>query len=146
MSFGERLQALRRSNDLTQEAFAEQLKVSRQAVSKWESSRGYPEMEKIIYICNRFGVSMNELFLDEVPPPKHSEEAAERNLPAKQPLKSLSLKNSFGNFFSNLSPATSLPSAPFWRSLRWHWSFCSVPPCRKERHTPCIGNSSGWRC
>lgn len=108
MSFGERLQALRRSNDLTQEAFAEQLKVSRQAVSKWESSRGYPEMEKIIYICNRFGVSMNELFLDEVPPPKHSEEAAEQNLPAKQPLKSLSLKNSFGNFFSNLSPRNQL--------------------------------------
>ena len=49
MSFGERLQALRRSSGMTQEEFAQQLKVSRQAVSKWESSRGYPEMEKIIY-------------------------------------------------------------------------------------------------
>ena len=50
VSFGDRLQALRRSNNLTQEEFAQQLKVSRQAVSKWESSRGYPEIEKIIYI------------------------------------------------------------------------------------------------
>ena len=48
MSFGERLQALRRSNHLTQEEFAQQLKVTRQAVSKWESSKGYPEIEKII--------------------------------------------------------------------------------------------------
>ena len=57
MSFGEKLQALRRENGLTQEDFAAQMKVSRQAVSKWESSRGYPEIEKIIYICNRYGVT-----------------------------------------------------------------------------------------
>ena len=111
MSFGERLQALRHSNGLTQEEFAEQLKVSRQAVSKWESSRGYPEIEKIIYICNHFGVSMNELFPDEVPPQQSSEEAQEQNLPAKQPLKSLSLKKSFGNFFTNLSPRNQLFAA-----------------------------------
>ena len=36
MSFGEQLQRLRRSHGLTQEDFAQQLKVSRQAVSKWE--------------------------------------------------------------------------------------------------------------
>jgi transcriptional regulator with XRE-family HTH domain len=67
MSFGEKLQALRRENGLTQEDFAAQMKVSRQAVSKWESSRGYPEIEKIIYICNRYGVTMDELFAEEVP-------------------------------------------------------------------------------
>ena len=67
MSFGDRLQAVRRGAGMTQEAFAQQLKVSRQAVSKWESSRGYPEIEKIIYICNHYGVSMDELFQDEVP-------------------------------------------------------------------------------
>ena len=67
MSFGERLQEVRRNNGMTQEDFAGQLKVSRQAVSKWESSRGYPELEKIIYICNRYGVTMNELFAEEVP-------------------------------------------------------------------------------
>ena len=48
MSFGKRLQILRHSKGITQEAFAQQLNVSRQAVSKWESSKGYPEMEKIL--------------------------------------------------------------------------------------------------
>ena len=56
MAFGERLQELRRARGMTQEDFAAHLKVSRQAVSKWESCRGYPELEKIIYICNRYGV------------------------------------------------------------------------------------------
>ena len=50
MSFGERLQAVRRESGETQEEFAEHLKVSRQAVSKWESSKGYPEIEKILYM------------------------------------------------------------------------------------------------
>lgn len=108
MSFGERLQALRHSNGLTQEEFAEQLKVSRQAVSKWESSRGYPEIEKIIYICNHYGVSMNELFLDEVPPQQRSGGIEEQNSSAQPPLKSPSLKSAFGNFFTNLSPGNRL--------------------------------------
>lgn len=50
MAFGDRLQEIRRRSGLTQEQFAEQLQVSRQAVSKWESCRGYPEIEKILYI------------------------------------------------------------------------------------------------
>ena len=108
MSFGERLQALRHSNGLTQEEFAEQLNVSRQAVSKWESSRGYPEMEKIIYICNHYGVSMNELFLDEIPPQPGSGAVEEQDSSAKQPLKNPSLKKSFGNFFNNLRPRDQL--------------------------------------
>ena len=67
MSFGDELQAVRRRSGLTQEQFAEELKVSRQAVSKWESGRGYPEVEKILYICNRYGITPNELFAGEVP-------------------------------------------------------------------------------
>ena len=46
MAFGDRLAEVRRGHGLTQEQFAEQLQVSRQAVSKWESGRGYPEIEK----------------------------------------------------------------------------------------------------
>ena len=56
MAFGERLQLLRRRSGLTQEQFAEQLQVSRQAVSKWESGKGYPEMEKLLFICRQYGV------------------------------------------------------------------------------------------
>ena len=108
MSFGEQLQALRRSNNLTQEEFAEQLNVSRQAVSKWESSRGYPEMEKIIYICNHYGVSMNELFVAEVPPNKNSEEARSKKADDGHALRSRPFKESFGNFFNNLPPKNQL--------------------------------------
>ena len=59
MAFGERLQEVRRAAGLTQEQFAEELNVSRQAVSRWESRRGYPEMEKLLYLCNRYGVTLN---------------------------------------------------------------------------------------
>ena len=103
MSFGERLQALRRSSGLTQEEFAQELKVSRQAVYKWESSRGYPEIEKIIYICNHYGVSMDELFVDEVPAGK-SRASSDEASPEAQPLERKSLKRAFGSFLSNLSP------------------------------------------
>ncbi len=103
MSFGDRLQALRRSSGMTQEDFAQQLKVSRQAVSKWESSRGYPEIEKIIYICNHYGVTMDELFQDEVPSGQHTK-VPESQPAAQQPMKALSLRASIGNFLANLSP------------------------------------------
>lgn len=106
MSFGDRLQAVRRGAGMTQETFAQQLKVSRQAVSKWESSRGYPEIEKIIYICNHYGVSMDELFQDEVPHRPSAETKPEQS--NNQPMTNPPLKESLGNFFSNLSPRNRL--------------------------------------
>lgn len=99
MSFGERLQAVRRKHEMTQEEFAAQLKVSRQAVSKWESSRGYPEIEKIVYICNRYGTTMDELFADEVPGARQRADA-----PAvSDTFPSRPLKKELSDFFSNLS-------------------------------------------
>lgn len=72
MAFGEQLQNIRHQNGLTQEQFAEQLQVSRQAVSKWESGRGYPEIEKLLEICKRYGVTLNDLFEMENPAPPKS--------------------------------------------------------------------------
>ncbi len=101
MSFGEKLQALRRENGLTQEDFAAQMKVSRQAVSKWESSRGYPEIEKIIYICNRYGVTMDELFAEEVPVVQEEEEPS---VTVTEDFRdNRTLKTILSDFFSNLS-------------------------------------------
>lgn len=100
MSFGSRLQALRHRHGITQEAFAQQLNVSRQAVSKWESSRGYPEMEKLLYICKHYGVTMDELFADEVPASSVRGEREVQEEMADGP----TLKRSLGNFFTNLSP------------------------------------------
>lgn len=104
MSFGEKLQILRRGHNLTQEQFAEQLKVSRQAVSKWESSKGFPEIEKIIYICNQYGVTMDELFAEEVPIRGEEQKEEIQNPAAEQPLKNPRLLDSFTNFFINLTP------------------------------------------
>ena len=61
MSFGEILTNLRKGKGLSQEDLANELNVSRQAVSKWESNSAYPETEKILAICKLFDVSMDEL-------------------------------------------------------------------------------------
>lgn len=102
MSFGEQLQAVRRSSGLTQEQFAEELKVSRQAVSKWESGRGYPEVEKILYICNRYGITPNELFAEEVPIVAQTQEAPIVPVPEEVP--AVTLKSAAESFLANLSP------------------------------------------
>ena len=61
MEFHEKLQQLRRQRDLTQEQLAQQLFVSRSAVSKWESGRGYPNLEALKDISALFSVSIDEL-------------------------------------------------------------------------------------
>ncbi len=104
MSFGDQLQILRRGSGLTQEEFAQQLQVSRQAVSKWESSRGYPEIEKIIYICNYYGVTMDELFAEEVPSRTAGASDDPQQPAVEQKLESPPLKKAVGDFFTNLSP------------------------------------------
>ncbi len=59
MSLGENLQYLRQKRGLTQEQIAEQLQVSRQSVSKWESDNSYPEMDKILQLCDIFQCSLD---------------------------------------------------------------------------------------
>lgn len=61
MSFGENLQFLRKKENITQEQLAEKLNVSRQSVSKWESDTAYPEMEKLLTLCEMFHCDMDTL-------------------------------------------------------------------------------------
>ena len=61
MEFNEKLQELRRRRGLTQEELAEKLYVSRTAVSKWESGRGYPNIESLKAISEFFSVTVDEL-------------------------------------------------------------------------------------
>jgi membrane protein implicated in regulation of membrane protease activity/transcriptional regulator with XRE-family HTH domain len=98
MAFGDHLQEVRKRNSLTQEEFAEQLQVSRQAVSKWESGRGYPELDKVIYICSRYGTTMDELFADELPPREAGAAQQPKTLPHH------TLGSALSDFYSNLSP------------------------------------------
>ena len=66
MSLGENLQFLRKKENITQEQLAEQLNVSRQSVSKWESDSAYPEMDKFLQLCNLFHCSMDDLVQKEI--------------------------------------------------------------------------------
>jgi transcriptional regulator with XRE-family HTH domain len=61
MEFHEKLQELRKSKGLTQEELAEALFVSRTAISKWESGRGYPSIDSMKEISRFFGVTIDEL-------------------------------------------------------------------------------------
>lgn len=61
MEFNERLQQLRKQNGLTQEELAAALYVSRTAVSKWESGRGYPNIDSLKAISRFFSVTVDEL-------------------------------------------------------------------------------------
>ena len=65
MEFNEKLQELRKQKGLTQEELAEVLFVSRTAVSKWESGRGYPNIESLKAISKFFRVTVDELLSGE---------------------------------------------------------------------------------
>lgn len=57
MTIGEKIQNLRKQRGMSQEQLAEALGVSRQAVSKWEAGQSVPDIDKIISICDYFGVT-----------------------------------------------------------------------------------------
>ena len=66
MKFGENLQKLRKEKGLSQEQLAEQLGVTRQSVSKWESGASYPEMDKIVTLCKMFHCDLDVLINKDV--------------------------------------------------------------------------------
>ena len=61
MGFSDNLRQIRREQRLSQEDLAERLKVSRQAVSKWEQGNGYPEVEKLLLLSEVLSVSLDRL-------------------------------------------------------------------------------------
>ena len=65
MEFNEKLQLLRKNKGITQEELADELYVSRTAISKWESGRGYPNIESLKEISKYFSVSIDDLLSAE---------------------------------------------------------------------------------
>ena len=61
MSLGERLIELRKEKHLSQEEVADRLNVTRQTVSKWELDQSTPDFDKILPICELYGISTEEL-------------------------------------------------------------------------------------
>lgn len=73
--FSENLKKIRKDNNLSQEQLADELGVSRQAISKWESSAAYPEMDKIITLCDRFNLNIDDLLHKDIREVKGEEES-----------------------------------------------------------------------
>ena len=65
MTIGVKIQNLRKQKGLSQEQLAEAVGVSRQAVSKWEAEQSVPDIDKIILICDYFGVTTDYILRDE---------------------------------------------------------------------------------
>ncbi len=80
MGFAEKLKEIRKQNHLSQEDLAELLDVSRQSVSKWEQSSGYPEVETLLLLAEKLHVSLDELMDLEQPKAPASEKAGANSL------------------------------------------------------------------
>lgn len=70
MALNNKIKNIRQKTGLTQEAFSEKILVSRQAVTKWESGKGIPDIENLKMISNIFNISLDELLneKDEINP------------------------------------------------------------------------------
>ena len=77
--FSENLKKIRKDNNLSQEQLADELGVSRQAISKWESAVAYPEMDKIITLCEKFNLNIDDLLHKDIREVK-GEEESKKNL------------------------------------------------------------------
>ena len=71
MNFGDKLKQHRLKEGLSQEQLAEKIGVSRQAITKWETKRGLPDVENMIILAELFKLTLDELVLEEVK--KHEE-------------------------------------------------------------------------
>ena len=64
MTFGEKLKKLRMDNQLTQDELAEKIYVTRTAISKWETDKGYPSIDSLKQLSSLFHISIDELISD----------------------------------------------------------------------------------
>lgn len=66
MTLGQKIVHLRSNAGISQEQLAEKINVSRQSVSKWEMDQSLPQIDKVLQICNLFGVSTDKLLCDDI--------------------------------------------------------------------------------
>ena len=78
MTTGEKIAALRRENNMSQEALGEKLGLSRQAVSKWEADQAVPTMDNLMELSKLFGVSVDTLLRPDAELTSQTEETADK--------------------------------------------------------------------
>lgn len=76
MTFGEKLQKLRQKAGMSQDALAERLDVSRQAVSRWERDETMPETDKVVALADLFAVTTDYLLRQSAEEPQAAQTAA----------------------------------------------------------------------
>lgn len=76
MTFGEKLQYLRKEQNWTQEQLADQIGISRQSLSKWELGAATPDTEHVVRLSRLFSVSTDTLLLDDAPFPPSAVQVA----------------------------------------------------------------------
>lgn len=96
MDLGGRLFELRKSKNLTQDEVAEELKVTRQTISKWETNQSTPDFDKIIPLCELFEIGVEELVTGKKLNENHNEiqntNNNEEKIVTKQEIKEKSAK------------------------------------------------------
>ena len=93
-----RLVTLRKRNSLSQEALAEKLGISRQAVSKWERAEASPDTDNLILLSRIYGISMDELLSTEDEIPVSYMDMEEEKLPEGLPKLTAELSKEIGFF------------------------------------------------
>ncbi|MEI5990367.1 hypothetical protein A5881_001860 [Enterococcus termitis] len=66
MEFSKKIKQLRVDSHLTQEQLAEKMNVSKQAISKWETGNGFPDILNIVKLCDIYGVSLDDLLREDL--------------------------------------------------------------------------------
>ncbi len=127
MTIGEKITHLRNSMSMSQEALADKLLVSRQAVSKWEMDQAQPQIDNVLQICELFNISSDELIHDEI-----SINRAPKGAPVKN--KYFGTDGFRGEANLNL---TSMQAYKVGRFLGWYFS-SNLSGCQKAGYRPKI--------
>ena len=127
MKIGDKIAKLRIEAGISQEQLSEKIDVSRQSISKWEMNQALPQIDKVILLCEIFGVTADELLHDKV------------SLPEKNNGKSKTLKYFGTDGFrgeANLT-LTSLHAYKVGRFLGWYYA-SELSGCSKNKYRPRI--------
>ena len=127
MTLGEKIVNLRSNVGLSQEELAEKVNVSRQSVSKWEMNQALPQIDKVLMLCELFGISTDELLHDKI-------EVKPQSTTEARGLKYFGTDGFRGEANLNL---TSLQAYKVGRFLGWYFS-SSLSGCDRPNYRPRI--------
>ena len=127
MTIGQKITHLRTAMDISQEALADKLSVSRQSVSKWEMDQAQPQIDKILQLCELFNISADELLYDKI---------SINRSPAGAPIKNKYFGTDGFRGEANLN-LTSMQAYKVGRFLGWYYS-SKLSGCASTGYRPKI--------